>query len=153
MSRQLVRASRRAVIRILVFLVTLSPAFASELGDEPPLAALMGQLQVYLHKLDLSVQGNNTELAAFYQHELEEVTEEIVDDVPEYDGFAISELTSQMLVPRIESLERALASGGDLRKEMQLLISTCNACHAATDHGFIKITSATSNPFNQDFDR
>lgn len=126
-------------------------AAASDAESEPPLAALMGDLLNYLHKLDLSIQANNLQLAGFYQHELEEVTEEIIDDVPEYDGFAIAELTKQMLMPRVESLEKELVTGGAASAELRLMIDSCNACHAATEHAFIRITEAQSNPFNQDF--
>ena len=126
-----------------------SLAGASE-GDEPGLAALMAQLQVYTHKLDLSAQAGNEQLVAFYLHELEELTEEIVEGVPEYDGHAIGDLTAAMLAPVIDGIEDALQDGsGDAA--MDKLVDACNACHRATEHGYIVIKRTNANPFNQVF--
>ncbi len=134
-------------------LLTILPAAGSTAeGEEPELAALMATMQVYLHKLDLSVQHNNAELIAFYVHELEEVVETIENDVETYDGFPVGELTGTMMVAPIEALENAARNQGNTDAAMQTLVDTCNACHAATDHAFIKMTRATSNPFNQSFE-
>ena len=116
------------------------------------LASWMSQMQVYLHKLDLSVQAKNEKLISFYLHELEELSEEIADEVDTYDGFRVGELTETMLIPKIEAMQRA-AEEGDVAASFMRLIDTCNACHKATDHGYIRITEAGGNPFNQDFSK
>jgi len=121
-------------------------------ADEPGLATLMGRLQVYVQKLDLSVQNNNKQLIGFYLHELEESAEEIQDDIPSYDGFPVGQLTGSKLMPRIEALEHAVKNDADIELKMQALIDSCNECHEATDHGYIKINRMTSNPFNQSFE-
>ena len=114
------------------------------------LASWMSQMQVYLHKLDLSVQAENEKLISFYLHELEELSEEIVAEVDSYDGFPVGELTESLLIPQIEAMEKANEMG-DTMMSLSSLIDTCNACHEATDHGYIRITKAGSNPFNQNF--
>ena len=117
--------------------------------EEADLVGMMSQLQLYLHKLDLSVQAGNERLAGFYLHELEEIGKKISAEVASYDGFPVGELTRSMLLTQLEELENGAS---DLADGVTMLIDTCNACHEATDHGYIKITSASVNPFNQDFD-
>jgi len=112
---------------------------------------MMGAMQRYLHKLDLAVRADNVELAAFYLHEVEEVAEEIVDEVPEYDGRPVSQLVESTLEPGLEALETAIENGDGMTTAMRQLIDACNNCHRATDHAYIVIERASSNPFNQDF--
>ena len=85
-------------------------------------------------------------------HELEEAVEEVVDDIESYDGFPVGKLTASMMPGPIEALENAVEQGGDADKAMDRLVQACNACHASTDHGYIRITRARNNPFNQSFD-
>ena len=100
--------------------------------------------------LTFYLQAGNRPLAGFYLHELEELAEEVIDEVPAYDGHAVADLTAGMLVPVIERLENLVQQGqGDAA--MDELIDACNACHTATEHGYIVMRRATSNPFNQDF--
>lgn len=121
----------------------------------PALHILMETMQTYMHKYNLSVLENNGELAGFYLHELEEVSEEIIDNIDEYDGHPISNLTETMFLPVIEQAETALENGSpdEIRKSASLLVQSCNNCHQATDHGYIKIREVEKedNPFNQDF--
>lgn len=119
--------------------------------EEPELAALMGDMQRYFHKLDLSVQAGSTELIGFYAHELEELSETIIEEVPTYESHEIAALTRQMLLPQIETLESAANADGDVVAGLKGLTAGCNGCHAATDHGYVRITPAETNPFNQDF--
>lgn len=137
------------LLAMIYFIGTSDNAMAD--GDAE-LASWMSQMQVYLHKLDLSVQAENEKLISFYLHELEELSEEIADEVDTYDGFPVGELTESMLIPRIEEMEESL-EGGDVSASLTRLIDTCNACHVATDHGYIRISKAGSNPFNQDFSK
>lgn len=123
-------------------------------GYAPGLALQMHFIQQWTHKLGLSIEAQNTESVDFYHHELEEGIEELIETIDEYDGFPISDLASGFMIPVIESLEDAFDSGdwNLIRSRYSVLVQACNACHAATDHGFIKITEGFgNNPFNQDF--
>ena len=132
-------------------LLAVLPALASEDdAHDPGLAGYMSSMQRYLHKLDLSVQAGNAKLAGYYIHEIEETAEEIAENIASYDGHPVGQLTSDKLPPAIEALEDALAKG-DGAEAMDGLVSACNACHVVTDHAYIKIRRAGSNPFNQDF--
>lgn len=145
-------------------------------GYTPGLALQMHYMQVWTHKLALSIEAGNLELADFYHHELEESTEDLIGTVPEYGGIAVANLTRAMLVPALESLEEALeyleglhenaesgagsgldsqafdAGWSDIRRKFEAVVNSCNACHAATGYGYIRVTAGYgNNPFNQDF--
>ena len=92
-------------------------------------------------------------LADIYNHEIEEISEGIVASGEMHDGINVSQLIESMLLPQVERIEEAIDSGD---REMFLdrynvMIQTCNQCHAASDYGAVKVTVPQSNPFNQDF--
>jgi len=120
----------------------------------PGLAVQMKDMQYWSHKLALSVGAENAELADFYHHELEEAVEDLIDSIETYDGFAIAQLTEVMLVPTLDAVEDAIDEGDwtEARSAVSAMVQSCNACHVATDHGFIRITEGFDvNPFNQSF--
>jgi hypothetical protein len=123
-------------------------------AEDPELAVMMTRMQYFTHKLVLSIENRNIELAAFYHHELEEVTEDVIARVPSYDGYPVADLTRSMLLPAIGTIEDGLASRDwvTIDDRLKRMIETCNACHAATDHAFIRIQPQFDiNPFLQDF--
>jgi hypothetical protein len=133
-------------------------AFRSAAGappaSEPELALLMSRQQVWMDKLGASVRAENRELMDFYAHELEESTEGIIANVETYDGFKIADLTRSILIPDLQRLATAIdgAPISDVKLAYSRLIQSCNACHAATDHGFILITEARGESgWNQAF--
>jgi len=135
-----------------VIIMTATPASAGETG----LAVLMERIQTYTHKLQLSIEAGNAPLADFYLHELEETSEHVAEEIESYDGHAIGSLMAGMLLPALERLEKPLKSGKPdawpaIEQRFTEVIQTCNDCHLATDHGYIRVTPAASNPFLQDF--
>lgn len=127
---------------------------SEEDNEEVELAVVMGQLQTHTHKYALAVEAENHELASFYIHEMEEAAETITKEVPTYEGHNIAELMEQYLEPEMESSEEALEEKDweEVRNQTIKLVDSCNSCHAASDHGFVKITTGfDKNPFNQDF--
>jgi hypothetical protein len=139
----------------LGLVVALSDDFAradtTPAGEE--LSPYMALMQHHMHKLGLALQAKNTALAAFYLEEVEETSEIIQKKFPTYDKIAVGPLMNAMLVPSIAPLEKsikasnvALSNAGYTK-----LIDSCNSCHTAAQHAFIKITAPTSNPFNQSF--
>jgi hypothetical protein len=133
----------------------LFPAFARGPALEPELATYMGGLQHHTHKLDLAIRSENAELAGFYLHEVEEISEQVEDLFPRHDGHAVAELVRTVLEPRLVELRSSLeeSSWEDAGKSVSGLIEACNQCHAATGHGFIHIERTAGNPFNQSFGR
>jgi cytochrome c553 len=127
----------------------------SHLGASTPgLAIQMKYIQHWTHKLGLSVESRNTELIEFYHHELEEGIEDLIASIKEYDGYPIAELAETILMPQIKAFESAEESGdwNQITQAYQTIITSCNSCHQASGHGYIKIIEGFgNNPFNQDF--
>jgi len=125
----------------------------ADVGATEELMPYMEIMQHLSHKLGLAIQARNQPLAAFYLEEIQETTQIIQKKFPTYDKQDIAELAGAMLVPSLEPLKKsinakswAIANAGYTK-----LIDSCNDCHAATEHEFVKITAPTANPFNQSF--
>lgn len=129
------------------------------LQEEPPvpeLALLMSDLQRLTHKMALSAHEGNAALAAFYLHESLEQLKAIQTEAPEYERLPIALLIDRMALPSYVAFQAALTekplNNGRLMGALDGIIQTCNACHVATEHGFIHITRGTEiNPYNQSF--
>lgn len=122
----------------------------------PELALLMGDLQRLTHKMALSADALNPELAAFYWHESLEQLKAIQTEAPEYERLPIALLVDRMALPAYAPFKAAIEEKPVNRERVMAaldgVIQSCNACHAATQHGFIRITRGTEvNPFNQSF--
>ncbi|MDX1636688.1 MAG: hypothetical protein R3281_01880 [Balneolaceae bacterium] len=121
----------------------------------PELAEYMQHIRRYTHKMSLSVQARNQELADFYMHELQASALSVKQDVPGYEGYDIAYFTEMLMDPEIDTLRTSLDTGDWQRIEADLtdLITSCNTCHNATGHGFINVTSGVEkNPYNQVFE-
>jgi hypothetical protein len=145
------KTSRARTLCVLALLAVFAapPALASG----PGLAELMGRMQTYAHKLQLSIEARNARLADFYLHELEELAEHVAEHVPHYGDYPVGRLTREMLLPAIEQLEDTVAAGDWAFSDTRFtdLLRACNACHLVTEHGFIRLAPASGNPFAQDF--
>lgn len=122
----------------------------------PELALLMGDLQRLTHKMALSANEGNSELAAFYMHESLKQLKAIQENSPEYEGQPVAVLIDRMALPAYEPFRQSVtAKPADKERMLTALdgvIQSCNQCHAATQHRLIKITRGTEvNPFNQSF--
>lgn len=134
----------------------LSTMLATTMGhadQEPDMIDNMVAMQYFLHKLSLSVEAGNHELADFYAHELEETIEE-AETISEYHGHPIGALVTSMLVPAFDAFEDALDEGrhAELGDRLDQVINSCNACHGATGYDFIRIQRNTHNPYMQAFE-
>lgn len=135
------------------YLAYIRPVAAIDQGG-PELAVLMARQQYLVLKLGESVHAGNRALMGFYVHELRESTGGIIADVATYDGFKIADLTRSILIPDLERLATTIdeAPISDVKLAYTRVIQSCNACHAATDHGFILITEARGESgWNQAF--
>lgn len=130
----------------------LSPV--PDASPTPELALLMGDLQRLTHKLALSAEAGNTELAAFYLHESQEQLRKIQTEAPEYENTPVALLIDRLAYPAYEPMQTAVTAkdAPAMRQGIQTIVNACNACHTATQHAFIKITPGSElNPFNQSF--
>lgn len=124
-------------------------------GQEYPLLETMSYYQRFSHKVWLAIENKNWELAEFYAHELEEVTEEFVDSNVVDEGKNLSTTAAAILMPAIEKLDEAIDQKDAVlaNQNFVALIQSCNACHAINDHAFIRILKPDSvNVFNQGFE-
>jgi len=146
--KPLLRAATVPAVLVAACLAA-GPAQASGAG----LAERMAHLQRHTHKLQLSVEARNPRLVGFYVHEIEELAEGIRDEIPTYDGHPVGQLSAELLLPAVEALESPVESADwDAAADAFAgLLSVCNACHEATDHGYIRIVPAAGNPYSQDF--
>ena len=144
---------RNRVPAVLAGVFCLVAVAAPALGDSPGLAILMERMQTYTHKLQLSVEARNEQLANFYLHELEETSEYVAENIPHYHDYPVGPLVREMLLPMIEELEEAVEAGEWTAADTRFadMLRACNACHVATQHGYVRIAPATGNPFAQDF--
>ncbi len=120
----------------------------------PELALLMGDLQRLTHKLALSADAGNAELAAFYLHESQEQLRKIQAEAPEYENIPVALLIDRLAHPAYAAMQEAVVAKDKKRMlaGIDSIIQSCNACHTATQHAFIRITPGTEvNPFNQSF--
>jgi hypothetical protein len=125
-----------------------------ESKNTPELALLMGDLQRLTHKLALSADAGNAELAAFYLHESQEQLRKIQSEAPEYENLPVALLIDRLAHPAYAPMQEAVTAkdAKRMREGLEGIIQSCNACHTATQHGFIRITPGTEvNPFNQSF--
>ena len=138
---------------------TSEPAAAAE-EEFVELAPYMTRLQTLTHKLSLSVEHSNHRLAEFYLYESLEALEDIKTDVPLYRGHLVALLTDQLATPAYKTLLEAIEKDKAEKertnkrsaKAFTALLNTCNQCHVATKHEFIKIAVPKGvNPFLQDF--
>jgi hypothetical protein len=120
----------------------------------PELALLMGDLQRLTHKLALSADAGNSELAAFYLHESQEHLRKIQTEAPEYENLPVALLIDRLAHPSYAPMQAAVTAKDAklMREGIHTIVQACNACHTATQHAFIRITPGTqANPFNQSF--
>jgi hypothetical protein len=156
-SQNILLYSLIAFLFLLTFgLYTKVQSLESEIHElkKPELYVIMNQMLEQVHKLSYSVGYENSELADFYIHELEEAIEDIIDADVEYGGQPVGQLTQTMLLPALELLEDALDARDwmQVREKLGVLVQSCNNCHAATGYSSIVVLEkAEVNPFNQKF--
>jgi len=146
-------------MKVKVFLlvgaaIIISCTPQKEAESEYPLLETMGYYQRFSTKLWLAGINQNWEVANFYSHELEEVTEEFVSENVNHDGHNLSDFARTMIEPAIEEIEEAIEKKDEVLfvKNYRQLVTSCNTCHLASDHAFIRIKMPDSvNVFNQEF--
>ena len=139
------------VVATLLAVASLAARASGE--EDVQLVDKMGALQYFMHKAGLSIRGGSLELADFYLHEIEEVLEK-VEEIESYDGQPMGQLSGAMLGPSFHALEEAVDSGDPeaALSAYKVVLDACNACHVATQFGFIKLEDrSTENPYMQSF--
>jgi hypothetical protein len=130
-------------------------AMAHEAEEGIEVAVVMGRMERFHTKWWLAGGEGNAALAAFYLHELEEAMEEVAEaHVVEDNGVDVSANMRTYGLPVVKELERKLKEQGvaAMHADADVLVATCNSCHVATGHSFIRVQVPQGITFpGQDF--
>ena len=139
---------KAAVVSLLVGCCLALPVWA----ESPKLINLMGNMQRFAHKLQLSLEAGNGPLADFYAHELGAAVAQ-VGQVESYGDYPVGRLTTSTLSPLLKTLIAGLDAGDVARanQAFDALLDGCNRCHAMTEHDYIRLQRNAANPYLQDF--
>jgi|GEM_PF-244176 len=129
--------------------VQAPPATSGEQGEGEEgieVAVFMGRIQTYHQKLWAAGEAKNTDLAAFYLHEMEEAMESIADAHVIEDGVDVSAQMRVYGLDMVESFEARLRKDGiaAMHADGAVLANACNSCHMACGYPFIKVQVPTS---------
>ncbi|HEY8991430.1 MAG TPA: hypothetical protein VIM46_05610 [Luteolibacter sp.] len=131
-----------------------TPAAVAAPADYP-LGEQMGYMQRYADKLWFAGKQGNWELAKFYQGEITETAEDIAHAKVVKDGIAVGSLLGSRLPPVVEMVDQAVEEKDPVKFEAgyRAMVESCNACHAATEHAFIRVAVPAGPPahWNQEF--
>ncbi len=118
-----------------------------------PLIYHMSFMSRYTKKLYFSGMAENWGLADIYSHELEEISDIIMDVGYVHDGIDVGELLKILLVPQLKLVEEAIEKRDKAQfvSSYRGLIQTCNSCHVAANYSAVRVTVPETNPFNHDF--
>jgi hypothetical protein len=153
----------RVIVPVFAGLLVVTASLRAE-EPEPPapprpyvLLDLMHQVQRYADKLYFSGQARNWRLADWYLWKLEAAALPMIEGKVQPYGnerYDARVLMKAMLIPAIRGFDAAIAAKdhATFTTRYRNLVNTCNACHVATEHGFVKITVPTSPIYtNQDY--
>jgi len=121
------------------------------------LVDVMGQFQRFADKLYFAGAAKNWELADWYLWKLEAAALPVIEgriEVYRTEKYDVQPLMRNLLIPAIRALGEAIEkqSDADFALRYRALVQTCNACHTAAEHPFIRIVVPTAPIYtNQDY--
>jgi hypothetical protein len=142
--------SRRLVAIALAAALLSGAAFAQSAAPPaapkaylPGLEQFMGVIQNQHAKLWYAGEARNWPLAAYQLGEIKEVMSDVQDIVPVFKNLPLAKMLDAVITTEIAELEKAIDAKD---------AAACNACHQATENGFIVIQRPARGGFpNQDF--
>jgi hypothetical protein len=123
-------------------------SYASGLGE------IMSLQQMRHLKLWFAGAAKNWPLADYELDELKEGFDDVIKFFPVKDDMKIADMAQSTAVPVLDDVKKAIDAkdGTKFAAAFDKLTAACNACHEATNHGFIVIQRPTSSPYtNQSF--
>ena len=132
-----------------------SPSIPQGTEFKPGLDDLMTLLVQPRHnKLFLAGSAKNWELAASEARDLRRAFARITKFLPKYLDSDLDEATRSFLIPPLDTLDAAVASGDVQRfsRAFDELTGACNACHVYMEHGYlvIKVPAAPASSLYPD---
>jgi hypothetical protein len=156
------RIIRRAAM-LLLLLVTGALSAASADAEVPKrfrpyrLMDVMHQFQRYVDKLYFAGSARNWRLAEWYLWKIEQSAIPLIEgEVEPYrnDSYDARLLAKELLLPALRAISPSIESRDppQFLTRYDGLVQTCNGCHVATNHGFVKIIVPTAPTYsNQDY--
>jgi copper resistance protein D len=136
------------------------PSDAAQHGESrtgsyaPGLGEIMALQQMRHAKLWFAGAAGNWELADYELGELKEGFEDAARLHPIHEGVPVGEMMTKLTPEPLAAIGHAIhaQNAADFRKSFDALSATCNACHQAANHAFIRIGRPTAAPYgNQIF--
>jgi hypothetical protein len=124
-----------------------SPApapYAPGLGD-----FMTAYVQPHHTKLWFAGAAGNWDLAAYEADELDETFDDVKTYSPTWKSVPVARLVGALLAPSLKQVKAAIAvrNVAAFKTAYGNLTASCNACHTAAGHGFIRITVPTADPY------
>ncbi len=120
----------------------------------PGLEWFMNMIQTEHAKLWYAGKARNWRLAEYQLAEIKEIMSDTQDLVPVYKNLPFADMMDAVIVGPIGELEKAIEAKNPkaFAKGYGELTGACNACHQATEHGYIRIQRPAGPGFpTQDF--
>jgi hypothetical protein len=118
---------------------------------------VMHQFQRYVDKLYFAGKAQNWRLAEWYLWKIEQSALPLIEgEVEPYrnEKYDAQPLAKAMLIPSLRAVEPSIETKNvtQFLAAYEGLVQTCNACHVATNHGYVKIIVPTAPIYsNQDY--
>jgi hypothetical protein len=122
--------------------------YASGLGE------IMSLQQMRHLKLWFAGAAKNWPLADYELDELKEGFDDLIKFFPMKDDIPIGQMAGSTVLPTLPDLKSAIDArdGAKFAAAFDKLTAACNACHQASNHGFIVIQRPAASPYaNQSF--
>ncbi len=138
-----------AVLAVAALPVPAAAQPQAPAGYAPGLGEIMTLTQMRHLKLWFAGDAKNWELADYELDELKEGFDDAIKYFPTKDNMPIGQLVKDTALPAAEGLKSAIdaRNGTKFAAAFDKLTAACNACHQATDHGFIVVRRPTANPY------
>jgi len=120
----------------------------------PGLGEVMALQQMRHAKLWLAGLHRNWALADYELDELKEGFEDAARLHPTQDSVPVAEMIAKLTPGPLQLIGKAIKakSAKEFASSFDSLTATCNTCHQAASHGFIRISRPSGSTFsNQDF--
>ena len=120
----------------------------------PGLEQFMNVILMEHNKLWFAAKERNWPLAEYQLGEIKEIMGDVQDFVPTFKNLPLADMMDAVVTKEIVTLEKSI-EGKDYRSFVagyDKLTAACNACHQATENGFVVIKRPTQPAFtNQDY--
>ena len=121
----------------------------------PGLGEIMTLQQMRHAKLWFAGAARNWPLAGYELDELKEGFDDAAQLHPVHEGVPVGEMIAKLTTGPLQEISTAISKkdAASFARAFDRLTATCNSCHQAANHGFIRIGRPTAPPFgNQIFE-